>query len=780
MMKTLLHICLAMLLVACGDDQTTSAPPQVTPEVDAGTDVRVEPDVAPEQPVPRFLELNMEPGKAVYATQTRLLPAVTVFDINAEPIPEALFDVTVSPADAAVAVDDRWELKTQGEVTFTACALLPGADGAAVCGSDTVIVDNTPPIVTLTSPVPGQQLDIADLPVRVQGTVEDDHGDVRVFVDGVEVPVQNGTFEAVVSPRFGVNHVEVTATDQINPNTTISGIDYLFAPTYVAAGVTKPSFDLDDALIFWLGQRFVDDGTPAVRGPDGALVTRDLVDILNLVLLNVDLNSQISNPVLSSAGSSLNIDDIDIGKPFVDGSIVQGGIELYVQINDLLVSTRGGIEISGQSVNLAGSIEATMSAIVRLDVTKPANGPVAVTVSTLELAVEDASSNFASADANAVFTLAQSALRTTLEQILLDTVEDAFIDQVPALLQETLNSLDSALQGQTFALDLGLGTPLTLNLDARMTRLQTFRRNRLEAGLSGSTSVDVPRVQTQSRGVPSMGAASAQPFFQSSRIQIAIQQVFINGLLHTLWDAGILELNVTDQLPITAQNAVISAKIQPLMRPPLEGQDATLVLQLGQLELTIEVLGRRDVYGVNIETGVDFDLVDSSLALTFADVPRLRTWVISSTDGRPLLSPDALEGLLLTQVYPQLLAALSGGLSFALPVPSLTGLANVAPALSTFEIAFGLQREVALREGWIVVDATLDGSFQIRADFGFTTSKKLCTSHPSPTSHRGFESSSAQEVRCSFIWTKTTLFSSVNRPPNLSNRKTTANSSPKK
>lgn len=715
MNKTLAVLFSMFAAVACGDDdaqpnvQTQPEPDTDIVETDAGMDTDV-PDVAPPAPVPRFITLEMTPSRIVYATGVRLLPEVAVLGVDGTAMTEAAVDVTVAPGDAAERVNDRWELKKEGLVTFTACALDPGPDGNAVCASDTVMVDDGPPVLTITAPTPGLQTNEMSATVSVTGTVTDSHGEPLVFVNGHAVDVVDGTFETVASLDFGVNHIEVVATDQVNPTSALAAVDVMWAPIWDPVDPQKPGVVLDDAIVFWLGQAFVDDRLPLARRSDGSYLTQDLVDILELVLRHVDLMSQISNPVVDGSGVYLAVDDINIGKPRIVGNIVDGGIELYLQLNDLLVTTQGGLDINGQILNLSGSIEATMSALIRLDVSKPnPNDPIVVSVSEVRLAVEGASANFASPEANAIFQLAQSILRSTLETMLLDVVQDAFVAQLPALLTDTLGALDTALRDQSIDLDLGLGNPLTLLLDARISRIETSRRQALQAFLSGSATLDTDRLHTDSLGIPSLGTAD-DPFFESSRIQVGLKQTFINGLLHGLWDAGLLELDVTEQLPITADNARISAKLQPVLRPPLEGQDATVVLQVGQLELTVEVLGRTDRYGVNIESGVAFDLVAGQLAVAIDEVPRLETWVIESSAGAPLLSAEGLEMLLLSRVYPELLTALSGGLSITLPAPDLSGLGSVAAPLSAFQVSFGLARPVTLRDGWVVVDATLDGT----------------------------------------------------------------------
>lgn len=718
---TILVCSLALTLTACaGDDTVNSGPTEPEPDMQTESDAGTDPDVrgAPDVrvgPFPRFIGINMEPGRAVYSLGTALLANVTVFDLEGEPADGLTYVVTPEPASAATQNDaGRWVLEEEGAVTFTACAEKPGFEGEEVCASDTVIVDDSSPTIEVTKPAPGAELDAAAMGmIEVAGTVTDTNGTPALFINGVPVELTNdGSFESTVAPRFGINHIEFAASDGVNPATTETAVDVMWANDYEAVPDTgRPELDQPNGLILWLGQRFVDDGVPPGSAMDGSRLTKDLADIIELVLLNIDFLSQITNPVVDSSNFTLNVTGVDIGKPTVIADITDNGIEMYIQIKDLMVTTDGGLSIEGQNLDLDGDVTATFSALASLDISKSSpSDPVEVQVGQLALAVEEADANFASAEANAIFELAQSALRNTIESLLISTIEEAFVNQLPVLISDLLNGLDEVLADQTLDLDIGLGTPVTVNLDGGISTLETVFRNRIQADLDLAAYVDVMPAWPASRGIALLEPMPVgTPFFESSRIQLAVKTSFVNGLMHTLWNAGLLELDVTEQLPIAADEALISAKLPPLIRPPLEGQTDDFVVQIGQLELTLTLAGRTETHGINIETGIDFIFMDNNLAVTFADTPTFRTWLISSSEPKPLLSAEALESLLASQVYPQLLSALTDGLAIPLPIPDLSGLGNVAAPLANFELTLGSIRPVAVREGYIVLDAELNG-----------------------------------------------------------------------
>lgn len=710
---------------ACSDDEPQAPESEMISDDDRDDDVDESVDEKPREdpdvnvgPIPRFLVINIEPGRVVYPTGLAVLPVVDVYDLEGEEAPTLLHDVSVQPPGSAELNDaGRWVLLEEGTISFEACAQKLGPDDEPVCATDTIVVDDSSPTIEVDSPLPGAELDADSNPtIVVEGRVTDSHGEPVLFVNGQIVALEDGEFSTEVTPRPGINHIALAASDGINPETTNFGLDVMWAHDYREDSPVQnpdaPGLFLEDGIVLRLGQNFVDDGVSTRLGPDGSVQTRDLADILELVVVNIDFASQISNPVVSTGGFELSVLSVDVGKPTIIADITDDGIDMYIQMRDLIVTTSGGLEVEGQSLDLDGDVVATFSALASIEIDKASPGaPVEAQVDEVLLAVEDADANFASPEANAIFELAQSALRTTLEDLILDSIEGAFVDELPGLIADLFDGLDAALSDQSIDLDIGFGEPLALGLDAGIANLETVYRNRLLAGLDVDLWVEGQSLWEDSRGVALLEPASmSTPFFDQGRVQLALSTTLVNGLFHTLWDGGLLELDVTDEVPVNLDSALVSAKLPPVLRPPLEGQDADVVLQIGQLELDIVLGDIRETHAVNIEAGITIDLDSGQLSVEFDDDPRIRTWLIETSEDAPLLTQALLESLLRTEIYTALQDALSDGLALPLPIPELGGLSAIAPALTDFELTVSSASPLASREGYLVLDLDLIGS----------------------------------------------------------------------
>lgn len=712
---------------ACGgcNDDDTPDPANNGDEPDVGTTNNGLPDAGDPGPGPQpdmgELEnfpsgvfIRMTPGRETYPVGIRLLPEIETFDAFGDPA-EFEVTVTVEPPEAAMLVEDRYEMLAEGIVRFTACTVENGLDGVPVCGWDEVVVDNGPPDIKLTAPQPGEQLDATNhAMIQVAGVVTDTFGEPVAFVNGVEVALEpDGSFATEVEPRFGVNHIEVAATDGLHSATATRAVDVMWAADY--GTVSVPPVDVQQALVLRLGQLFMDDRQRVATQPDGTFVTKDLADVLELVIRNLDLTSQIPDPVVDSTNITLRVPQVATGKPYVQLDVTDTGLEIFIQITDLQATTQGSITIDQQTLTLDGNITGGMSALVVLSVDKPdPASPVEVTVDTVSVAVEQVTPNFLQPEVNAIFALAQSVLRNTIEQLLLDVLEGGFVDQLPTLLTEVLSALDTVLADQTIDLDTGLGTPVQLQLDGGVNAIESSWRHHLDATLGLTAATDVSGVHADSRGYAMMWAMPGAPaFFDQGRIQFGLRFAMVNALLHALWDAGLLEADVTDSVPVNVDRADLSAKLPPVVRPPLLGEPHDFVIELGQVEIETEILGRTDRYGINISTGVDFALQNGALEVTIGSTPQIRTWLISSSEDEPFLSPEALRDLIEGRVWPEFTAALSGGLSLPLPTPDLSGLGAVAAPLANLVLEFKQVLPVAVRDGWIVIDATMEGTLPV-------------------------------------------------------------------
>lgn len=718
--RALLVLVLVAFAAACGDDDvdgngnvepeetTTDMPDMGNAEVDMGGPGTT---AVP----PAWVEMSVTPGEPVYATGMNLGIGVVVFDAYGEPTEETGYQISVEPEGAAEEIESgRWSLKEEGLVTFEACALERDLTGRRVCAAKTVVVNDAPPMIELDWPLPGAQLDATNHPVvEVAGTVTDSYGDSFVWVNGAPVEVAgDGTFVHDIEPEFGINHVDVVAADGVRTDESRLAVDFVWGRDYLPASTDAVESVLSDAIRLRLGQRFFDDSVRTGTAPDGTVTTRDVADILELVIREIDFLAQVPNPVVDSGGFTLNLSGISVGKPAIMLDVTDSGLEFFIQITDMNAYTNGSLTVGDSTLDLTGNINAKVAILAVLDVTKEnAMEPLDVQVSQLEVAVEDATANFASLEANAIFELAASALRTTLETLLIDTLETAFVNELPALLTDVLSALDTALADQTFDLDTGLGPALTLNLDAGLSNVETRYRDGLYANLDARVSVpDATPAHPETRGTPLLAAQEPlEPFFFEPRMQFALSLAFVNSLLHTLWNAGLLDADISEVLPINTETALLKGRLAPVLRPPRAGETNDFVLEVGQVELTIEFLGDTTTFGVFIGAGVDFGISDGALALQVADEPVIDVWVIETNSDALFITPDTLRDVMLTEVWPSLKDAVADGLSIPLPAPDVGGLATLAPSLQNLMLSFEESRDVEIRDGHLVVDAELVG-----------------------------------------------------------------------
>src|SRR5690606_28498247 len=114
--------------------------------------------------------------------------------------------------------------------------------------------------------------------------------------------------------------------------------------------------------------------------------------------------------------------------------------------------------------------------------------------------------------------------------------------------------------------------------------------------LRTTIGTDVATLHPESRGVARLDPSPMSPgFFRDGSIALGVRLAVLNGLLHSLWSSGLLEVDATPLLPesITGlvSGAQLSGKIAPVLRPAEGEETDDLVLSLGQLELQLAFRG---------------------------------------------------------------------------------------------------------------------------------------------------------------------------------------------
>ncbi len=675
--------------------------------------------------IPAAIEARVDPARLWYRTgqDVRLFGYVT--DQVGEVVEDVEVSWTVEPAGAATmgATEPdprqaRFTLNTPGRVVFTGC-VVPDARGVAtidgeLCSSIAVRVDDGMPMLEVSSPTPGAELD-DPAGILVRGSIAD-QGVVRVYVNGAAAEVDSlGQFETVVRPQFGVNHLVVDASDGLTEVAQVE-LDVLWAPAFgPALGEDgRPQVTLPDGLALRLGQAFFDDG--ARLDPSIAPVeTRDLADLLELVIARLDTTGLVPDPVVDNGPSfSLRVLDVTLGQPRAEIDLDDGAADLFIRIGGIEADTSGGLTIDGVSLPLTGTIRASAVAYARLTIRKESEeSEVEVSIGDLTVGIESLEGDFVSEETAAVFRLAEGLFRTTLEDALADAVDGVVLSSVPAVLEDALSAVDTALAGQSLSLEAPPFPAVTIQLDGRMRSLTTVYRREMLATLRTTVGTDVTSIHPDSRGVARLDADEMPPeFFRDGSVAIGVRLSLLNGLLHALWSSGLLDVEVTPLLP-SAISGLVSAgrldgQLPPVLRPRRAQETDDLVLSLGQMELELMFMGNPVRFGVSVDAGVNIDVTGNRIALQIAETPTVTVWTIVPPEDPRALSVGVIAELLLS-LWPDLRASVADGLAFELPLPAPGDLGGLAPDLAGLTLELETTDRVRALGDVLLMDAQLVG-----------------------------------------------------------------------
>jgi hypothetical protein len=75
-----------------------------------------------------------------------------------------------------------------------------------------------------------------------------------------------------------------------------------------------------------------------------------------------------------------------------------------------------------------------------------------------------------------------------------------------------------------------------------------------------------------------------------------------------------------------------------------------------------------------------------------------------------IYTPQFLSNLIETALWPKLQAGIANALAIKLPIPPLGSIANAAPSLAGLALTTGLNRRVAYRDGYLILDAKVEAT----------------------------------------------------------------------
>ncbi|MCA9539106.1 MAG: hypothetical protein KC620_09465 [Myxococcales bacterium] len=678
---------------------------RVMPVVDAEPP---EPDAAP--PRPGYVEVTLMPRRPIYALTANITASAAVFDQNGMPMPRATVEWRVTPAGLAdIDAEGAITLLGEGPGAVMACA-------GEVCGRAAIYVDAGPPSLTVEAPERGAILGPADGEgIEVRGTASDSSGHVEVRVNGAPVEVDaEGHFATTLAAQFGVNRVEVTADDGVQRTPARDVRDVLWAPAFIPVdeqGATVPS-----AVTLRLDQALLDtDQEVGLRREAGEVRIGDAAELIDALVQLVELGALLPDPQLVDTDAlSLRVTHVSLGRPEVEMIFTAEGIELFVRLPAVEADTEGQLVVEGEEISLNGTLRAGVAAFARLDLSL--DNQLHVEVGDVGVALESIGGQFQSETARTLVETLGTALGNVARDLALGLIEGLIRDQLPSLIEAGLESLLSTLSSIPLQFDTGLEgvPPLDLELQIAPAALELQREQMMRLGLDARVQHRQPVVAPHED--PGVAQLSPDEFIegQGNGLGAAVRFALLNGLLHEVWRTGLLQIAppLPPELAGVLGEVRIDATMPPVIAPAPVGSELPLLLQIGDLRMSTQGLAAPapDVYAISLQVAAGVRLDGAHIELQVAEAPDIQAVLIEQGQDTPLLTADALAGLLGRVIWPLVEEALANGLAFGIdPIEIDPGLlADYAPRIEGMTIAPDFGHRLRIDAGRLTAEGRLD------------------------------------------------------------------------
>ena len=688
-------------------------------------------------------QLVVKPGVAV-AFKLGLMPDLKVFKIDASCKTVILEqdkygNITKVPLETGVTVDPADSVKVfgggknydflkDGYTTFSYThATLKNTNGSAT-DSVKVKVDSTGPLVYIATPKRGESRD-GKAEVTVKGTVADELSALKSFViNGKQIKVSgDGSFSFIISSALGLNAIVWEACDA-NENKSSGVQSYYYSTKWYPNDTTKPiDAHVPTGIGFWMSQSTIDAGPP-----HNHKTPKDLASVAEIIIGTLDLKGLLGagglpiNQVLDlglfkiELAGTMEIVDLKMGDkgindgfPEVGITVINGGMHLKAKITNLDVTVKLNIQkpVAGWQEFMIHTdwITIETDVMIALDAkTKKTNASLKNTkIKIQDFIIKLGKNNLpnpldklVAGGVNLILDLIKQwvggPLTGLIEQILADQVEKLLGAQLAKAFE--LLAINTELPLKPF---IGGGDEVKVKLSSALGLL-TFKAGQgVLAGLDASMTA-ANKVKHEVLG--SIGRAgclspSGKDIFNPSlkyAIEVGLADDFINELLHSLWNGGLLQMKIgaeslgtVDLSAYGVADLLIETDfmLQPMLNTCL-GKDGTIKLQIGDLGLHAKM----DFAGTPVDVFM-FASMQASAELKAVENPTTKQKEIGFTlKGIDLLElevtqinaeaknlKDLFVMLIKTLMVPKLLAGLGGGLG-GFPMPELD-LSALSPAI---------------------------------------------------------------------------------------------------
>lgn len=637
---------------------------------------------------PENLAVALVPASSLFAVGGIATVVTLVTDAFGNEVPGAQVVFDSAPGVPSFGLG-RFRFDAEGVFTLTATVLR--GDLEPLVGSVTATVNSVGPALSCAEPLNGAMLNQAPGgTIDVAVAASDVSGVGQVYIgDTLATLGDDGLYHAPYTTRFGINFVDVRATDVLGvPNT--SSCAFLVADRFVG---TDAFFD--DDIAFKLTQAAVDDNTRS-----GGI--NSLGDLLHTVLSSSQLTSTLSselraaNPLFNdcvqevcvigcscAVSARVDVNSVRINGPnVVDMDLVNGGLRVQARVRNIVVDLDVDTTLDASGNASASEVYVDMTFDMRLQNGQPqisVRSVNEVNVTGLDINL----SGFSGSILNLIIGFFTETLESTMEDAIRDFIRSSFND----VLDDVVSNLDVSSLGASFAVPRLDGSgDINLGFGIRFSSL-SVNGSRALFGLgsrfSGPTTVAWPTL-----GAPyAPGSVLLDPSTSRS-IGAAVHLGLLNQALHTLWRGGLFEASIGGDVLGGSLPDGLSAQLSTLLPPVAVAAGDGVALQLGGASVQLVYPGIFDDpldirLGAVASTAIRIVGTDE---IAFDDV--VITELSFATDGVTLdaATRDVLEEFLRTFVQAIVDDSLNGALP-ALPIPAF----DLPSSLSSYGLPGGSQ-----------------------------------------------------------------------------------------
>lgn len=636
--------------------------------------------------LPANLVLGTDPNQPVYAIGADIGITDVVTDQYGNQITGATvtFASTAVTGVGAITQVSPAMFSYSGEGSYEVDGAVQGMtqNNQPVTAKLDIIINSVGPKITCGAPADGTMINEAPGgTVTFTGTANDVNGTASVTVNGTAVALgSNGSFSAPLTSVFGINYVDVTATDTYGvPNTQTC--------TFLAANQwADPNSTYAGTVGLSLAQGAVDDGSRT--GSIGSLGDV-LYTIANSTGIRTSLNQALlaANPLKAEScdsqtcvfgecvcwySSGINYVSSTINGPNTDSiTLENGGLATTATINgaNMVLNVYG--DVSGIGYNTTGNVSISYITInLTLDTGVSGGVPhITVAPGSVSASVGSISTDFSGLDGwiinNIVVPLAQGDLKDDV----VNMVENYISNNFDTALDGIVSGLDISSLGTSFNVPMlyGGGTvPLSFGIGFSSLDTTTAR---LRFGIATKmTSTIANAYATLGVAVPP-GTVLGDPNPSPSDTAVAIHVALLNQALHALWRANYFTVSIdASSINSNAPPGMVVALNTRL--PPVAYFNGTKVqLSLGDADLTLTGGGLPPNLVITIGARLSAPVTLSGNSLSFGALSLDETHISLAQLGLTGDQETQLQTLI-QSLLPEIVSSTLGGALPSLPIPS--------------------------------------------------------------------------------------------------------------